>query len=104
MREGLIEQKNNTQIDKNNLVASKQIIVPKTSENREEYLARIDMKRLAFERFREVTIGFVKHLEDEEEVDEEDEEPEEDTRPWVVKVVKREATVSFYFSVEQAVF
>lgn len=67
MREGLIEQKNNTQIDKNNLVASRQIIVPKTVENREEYLSRIDMKRKAFERFRELTIGFPKHIDDDDE-------------------------------------
>lgn len=79
MREGLIEQKNNTQIDKNNLVASRQIVVPKTRENREEYLARIDFRTKVVERYRESNLGFVRHMEDEEdeqgtryEVDDED--------------------------------
>lgn len=67
MREGLIEQRNNTQIDKNNLVASKLIIVPKTSENREEYLRRVDGKRVAMERFAELNAGFAKHVEEDEE-------------------------------------
>lgn len=79
MREGLIEQKNNTQIDKNNLVANKKIIVPTTKENRDEYLTRIDLKRKAMEKFMEGNIGFVRFIEDEDndpasryEVDDED--------------------------------
>lgn len=67
MREGLIEQKNNTQIDKNNLVANKKIIVPTTKENRDEYIKRIDFKKKAMEKFIESNVGFVRYIEDEED-------------------------------------
>ena len=67
MREGLIEQKNNTQIDKNNLVANKKIIVPTTKENKEEYLKRIEFKQKAMDQFKEVNIGFVRYIESDED-------------------------------------
>ena len=67
MREGLIEQKNNTQIDKNNLIANKKINVPTTKENKEEYIKRIEFQRRAMEQFQKFNIGYVRHFEDEEE-------------------------------------
>jgi len=66
MREGLIEQKNNTQIDKNNLIVSKKIAVPTTKENL-EYNKKIEFKKKAMEQFLEGNIGFVRYIEDEEE-------------------------------------
>ena len=79
MREGLIEQRNNTQIDKNKIVAIKKIIVPTTKDNTEEYLKHIEFKKKAMEQFKDTNLGYVRHIADEEddlatkyEIDDED--------------------------------
>lgn len=90
MREGLIEQKNNTQIDKNNLVANRQIVVPKTKENREEYLRRIDFKRKMMEKFKETNIGFARHIEDDEEEQGDKYEMDDEDAEFVKRIFPKE--------------